>query len=198
MADETGYSRQNRIIIIALVLVFVLPVVTAWYLVFFTDAFRNVDSAAHGKLIEPPRLLPDVKLSGGKQGVDLNLHGKWTLLAVTDGTCGEVCRENLYRMRQIRLATGKDMNQVQRVLVYNEIDEEMDAVASEYTGQLFLSLRGAGEEFKAELFKDHGSSNQGLFLVDTRGYLMMYYPYDTDPSGIIKDLKRLLRLSRAG
>jgi len=197
MTEETGYARQNRIIIIALVLVFVLPVVSAWYLVFFTDAFRNGDSTGHGNLIDPPRLLPNEKLSGGKQGADQSLHGKWTLLALADGACGETCRENLYRMRQIRLATGKDLNRVQRVLIYKNLDNEKNAIASEYPGQLFLSLLDVEQEFKAALFRDYGSSDQGLFLVDARGYLMMYYPYETDPSDIIKDLKRLLRLSRA-
>ena len=37
-----------------------------------------------------------------------------------------------------------------------------------------------------------------LYLVDPLGNLMMSYPADAEPGGIIKDLKRLLRYSRIG
>ena len=37
-----------------------------------------------------------------------------------------------------------------------------------------------------------------IYIVDPRGFLMMSYTPDTDPAGIIKDLKRLLRYSSIG
>jgi hypothetical protein len=36
------------------------------------------------------------------------------------------------------------------------------------------------------------------YIVDPLGNLMMSYPPDADPRGILKDLKRLLRLSHIG
>ena len=71
----------------------------------------------------------------------------------------------------------------------------MNDIASDYPGLLFLSTQDAGQGFLSTFFREHDITDQGLFLVDPRGYLMMYYPYDTNPSGIIRDLKRLLRLS---
>lgn len=196
MAEEAKYRLKNRITIIVLVLVFVLPVVVAWYLVFFTEEFRNGETGEHGYLIEPPRQLPDTQLSGAPTGASQNLHGKWTLIALASGKCGESCRENLYRMQQIRLATGKDMHRLQRVLLHNGLNDETADIASDYPGQLFLSLQEVSREFETAFFQEHDSGDPGIFLVDTRGYLMMYYPYETDPPGVIKDLKRLLRVSR--
>ncbi len=46
------------------------------------------------------------------------------------------------------------------------------------------------------LFQDLRLNDQGaIFLIDLRGFLMMGYPGDTDPSGVIRDLSRLLRIS---
>ncbi len=37
-----------------------------------------------------------------------------------------------------------------------------------------------------------------IAIIDPRGWLMMQYPSPADPLGILKDLKRLLRLSHVG
>ena len=46
----------------------------------------------------------------------------------------------------------------------------------------------------AKAFPDTG----GIYLVDPIGNLMMRFPADPDPSGVIKDLQRLLKYSRLG
>ena len=48
-----------------------------------------------------------------------------------------------------------------------------------------------------ERFKTGGGAAE-LFLVDPQGYLIMWYPQDADPSGLIKDLERLLKISKIG
>jgi cytochrome oxidase Cu insertion factor (SCO1/SenC/PrrC family) len=46
-------------------------------------------------------------------------------------------------------------------------------------------------------FKTGGGAAE-IFLVDPQGYLIMWYPRDANPSGLIKDLERLLRISKIG
>jgi cytochrome oxidase Cu insertion factor (SCO1/SenC/PrrC family) len=37
-----------------------------------------------------------------------------------------------------------------------------------------------------------------VYIIDPLGNLMMYYPPDADPSGMLKDLKKLLKYSKIG
>jgi cytochrome oxidase Cu insertion factor (SCO1/SenC/PrrC family) len=51
------------------------------------------------------------------------------------------------------------------------------------------------------MFSVEGISMQGadnIYLVDPLGNLMMYYPSDADPRGMIQDLQRLLKYSQIG
>ena len=94
------------------------------------------------------------------------------MLFFVDGPCEAECEENLYRLRQIR-----------------------DKLSKNYPGQLYASKNNLGENY-LHLFQDLKLNDQGaIFLIDPRGFLMMRYPGDTDPSGIIRDLSRLLRIS---
>jgi hypothetical protein len=43
-----------------------------------------------------------------------------------------------------------------------------------------------------------GSAPDHVYLVDPLGNLMLRFPRDPDPSGMIKDLQRLLKYSRIG
>ena len=63
--------------------------------------------------------------------------------------------------------------------------------ASELIAAKFPMLAGA--DFPAE-----GSVTDHIYLVDPLGNLMMRFPRDPDPSKMLNDLKRLLRLSQIG
>ena len=47
------------------------------------------------------------------------LQKKWTLVFFTENDCDKTCQEKLYKLRQIRLAIGKDREKVERLLVVN-------------------------------------------------------------------------------
>ncbi len=119
------------------------------------------------------------------------------MLFFVDGSCEAECGENLYRLRQIRLATGREMQRIQRVAVIDESEGSQfrDNLSKNFPGQLYVSRKDLGEDFLHQ-FRDQKIEDQGsIFLIDPRGFLMMHYPGDTDPSGIIRDLSRLLRIS---
>ncbi len=41
-----------------------------------------------------------------------------------------------------------------------------------------------------------GEAGQRIALIDPRGNLMMRFPQNTDPKGVVKDLQKLLKYSR--
>ena len=192
--------KRQRLILLAMILVFAAPVVLSWIAFKFTDLGRDQENPGHGILIEPPRQLPDSTLDdprGQLQGQ--TLHGKWSLVYLLDGDCRSTCEENMYTMRQLRLALGDDASRVQRVLYVMNANNDVlsPAQLQEYGGQLLLS----GDQTLLQNFlmsEENPTSQNRLYLVDPRGFLFMGYPADTEPKGIIKDLKRLLRYSRIG
>lgn len=200
MSEQT--KSKGKVTLVILLLLFVLPVVASWYLVFFTDYARDGEEgggAEHGELIKPPRQLENVQFT--RAAVDsiaqVPLFGKWTMVLLLDGECKEVCASNLYRLRQIRLATGKEMSHVQRVVVTDGYvgDQFSDYLNKNFPGQLYVSKNDLSENFIRK-FQDLKLDDRSvIFLVDPRGFLMMRYTSENEPSGIIRDLSRLLRIS---
>lgn len=202
-AAKAQTGKQKRIILL-LVIVFLLPMTLSYFLFYFTSFGQGGGEASHGILIEPPRQLPDLVLR--KAGVagreETGLYGKWSLVYLVEDRCGEACDQNLYRMRQLRLAQGKHGTRVQRVLLSlgSERVQLNDRQLREYAGQLISSPQdpaGLLDRFRLQE-DDQPLMENRLYLVDPRGFLMMSYPSDIDPGGIIDDMKRLLRYSGSG
>lgn len=198
MSEQAGQNRSTTKLVL-LLLMFLLPVVGSWYLFFYTDYARVGGGVEHGDLIEPPRQLENVQLFRvGEQSTErTTLHGKWSMLFFVDGTCEASCEENLYRIRQIRVATGKEVMRVQRVAIIDEKEERVfrENVSRNYPGQLYVIKDNIGEEFSQQFQDLQSNDRSAIFLIDPRGFLMMRYSSETDPSGIIRDLSRLLKIS---
>jgi cytochrome oxidase Cu insertion factor (SCO1/SenC/PrrC family) len=189
---------HKRLILIMLLVIFAAPPALSWLIFRFTEIGRG--GTGHGQLIEPPRALPDVQLADAAGG-SATLHGSWTLLYLAPDGCPATCREALYRMRQVRLALGRDMERMQRVLVFPAGAAPLSELAAEWPGQRFVSgvdaAFAAGGTFSLGPGDDPITAGR-LYVVDPRGFLMMSYAPDAGPDGIIADLKRLLRYSRSG
>lgn len=204
---EKPKGFDQRWILAILFILFALPAALSWFLFNYTDFARGGKGAAsHGELIIPPRLLPDVELQdpAGLSREPARLYGKWSLVYLLDGRCGRDCEQNLYRMRQIRLAMGKNAHRVQRLLMnYGNVPVSLnERQLREYPGQLMLKAAYANGFNGPALFElsegDNPLSAHRIYIVDPRGFLMMSYAPDADPAGIIEDLKQLLRYSSIG
>jgi cytochrome oxidase Cu insertion factor (SCO1/SenC/PrrC family) len=197
--SEQINKKKSSVPLIMLLLLFLLPVTASWYLVFFTDYARDGEGAEHGSIIKPARQLEDVPLMRvNERSVEsVSLYGEWSLLFFIDGTCEDSCAETLYRIRQIRLATGKEMHRIQRVAIINEGDESVfsDYLSKNFPGQHYVHKDDLSEKFIYQFQDQNVNDKMAVFLIDPRGFLMMRYSGDAEPSGIIRDLSRLLRIS---
>lgn len=187
-------SRQFQVIAIAAL--FLVPVIVAWFLY---SGRAGLDSGpdAHGVLADPPVELGDIELPpGGDAGVEARLTGRWTFLYLGQGECGTACEEALIRMRQVRLALGKDASRVQRVFLPLVKDPDYDRAAEAFPGMVVLP---AGTPGRSELIERIGARQPGeVLLVDPLGNLILSYPPGLDPDGLFRDAKHLLRLSKIG
>ena len=189
-------TDTRKLQIIALAALFVVPVAVAWFM-YAGQPGDGGAKGAHGVLADPPIELGDIKLpEGGDAGTEAQLAGRWTFLYLQQGDCGPPCENALIRMRQVRLALGKDANRVQRLLVAPVGGSGNGRLAQAFPGMAILPLDTPG---RFELIERVGSRQPGeIVLVDPLGNLILSYPPGLDPDGLFRDAKHLLRLSKIG
>jgi cytochrome oxidase Cu insertion factor (SCO1/SenC/PrrC family) len=193
-------SVRGRRVLLLLLAVALVPFVLAVLLV--TSEWRpSGDPRSYGELLEPARPLPVVALrnpDGNPASAD-SLRGHWTLLTVAQNACTAACRHNLWKMQQVRLAQGQHMKRVERVLlVTSRARLSVAALAQEYPGTQILIADAAALAPLVRALADSDSAGERVYLVDPNGNLVLRYAPDAEPSGLRKDLARLLRLSRIG
>jgi len=176
--------------------IFFGPLAVAWVL-YFDTGWRPGGMTNHGQLVRPAVPLPPSSLptpEGERLDPDF-LKGHWTLVYVSGGTCGEICRNALRDSRQTRLALGRLMDRLQRVYLYTADVPDPAFLAREHPDLLAASVAGTEG---ARLLGALPSREEGFWLVDPLGNAMMRYPPDAEPQGMLKDIKKLLRVSRIG
>ena len=191
---------NSRLALILIAAIFVLPAAIAWMFhvgVFDTD-FGTDAGKNRGELVHPAKPLEGLSLTSaeGKPVVIDSFMGVWTMLEIASNPCEGDCGKNVYKMRQVRLALGKDAYRVQRALVA-ESGSALDKLMADNpgTGLFFLNDRSA------EFLQQFPGYNEGgipliagrIYIIDPLGNLMMRYPPDADPSDILKDLRQLLK-----
>ena len=196
-------SRQGLVL---LGLMFMAPAFVAWVMHNSSEqGWRPEGTTNRGVLVHParPLTLPAEMVIAGEPANDY-LQGMWTLLYIGDADCDAVCNENLYKMRQVRTAQNEHMRRVQQLYLVR--DEAVPAALqtlldNEYKGLTVMLVTADQAEQIAPYFLIDGVSMQGaerVYIIDPLGNLMMYYPPDANPSGMLKDLKKLLKYSKIG
>ena len=165
---------RNKLLWIALVCTAPLVLGTAAYLLGWSPGAPS----NYGELIPPKVIAP---LS--------ELRGKWVLVTFDAAGCDAYCERKLYIMRQVRRAQGKDMERIERLWVLTDAGKPRADVLVASEGMQVG--RFAADEFP-------GIPSDHIYVVDPLGNLMMRFPRDPDPSRVIKDLQRLLKVSRFG
>lgn len=197
-------TAPGRRILLLIIAVFLFPVLLSTVL--YVSGWRpEGKSLQRGELVQPARPVGDAELTdaNGKPFRFTALRGKWVLVSFNTLPCNAICQNNLYKMRQVRLAQGRDATRVERLMISTNVaGKALRELVKEYPG--LHAASGASATLQA-LARDFVSS-QGtaldapdrVYLVDPNGNLVMIYAPDADPTGMRKDLARLLRLSQIG
>lgn len=201
-APKTWKARRTLLLVVA---IFLVPVLIATYL--HVSGWRpDGRSLQYGDLLQPARPLGDAELltPEGAAFRLSSLRGRWIIVYFGRLPCNETCRNNLYKMQQVRLAQGRDAVRVQRLFVQLGAAENsaLAKIAADYSG--IVALHGqemAVNKMARDFFISQGTPLDGLeriYLVDPHGNLVLSYAPNADPSGMRKDLARLLKYSQIG
>ncbi len=195
-------AGKRKLLILALL--FVLPAAVALYL--YTSGWRPAATANHGELVQPARPIGDVTLDtlDGKPVKFSALGKKWALVYFGSAHCLARCEQDLYKMRQVHLAQGKEADRIERLFVATDATalDLLRYTLKDHPGMIVLvGPPAAVRQLAGQFSVPAGGALDGLdriYLVDPLGNFMMHYPPDADASGMRKDLARLLKVSQVG
>ena len=191
---RTASGRLQMLLVLA---VCAAPVIASYALYYGT---RLPARTQQGELIEPLRELPGaaaLPLADAQgRGVDpATLKGQWLLVVAADGACDAACEKRLYLQRQLREMLGREKDRLDRVWLLTGAQPMRAALAEAMRQATVLSVPREA----AAAWLDPGAAaarlDTSIYVVDPMGRLMMRFPAGGDPSGMKRDLERLLRAS---
>lgn len=204
MVDErTRNKRRAQFLLLAAL--FMAPVIAAWVAWEYMGSHGVPMTTNAGTLISPARSIevPALSTLDREPLSDQYLRGRWTyVIFVPDSGCGEECQRQIFYTRQVRTSVNKDMYRVQRLLVTRQLPDAVLAgqLRSEHTDlQIALVEPEDWSNLIAQFrFGSLEDDVQRFYLIDPLGNLMMAYEPGVPPKGVLKDLRKLLKISQIG
>tara|TARA_B100001564_G_C20569702_1_gene637742 strand:+ start:219 stop:788 length:570 start_codon:yes stop_codon:yes gene_type:complete len=187
-------SNQAKLLLI--ISIFIIPFVISFFLLDDYAEDKKWQTTNYGKLLKPILLIADIdiKTSSGINSTN-SLNGKWSLLYYLKNDCLNACEENIYLLRQVNTALGKDMNRLQRILMFDDNVKITLDLQKNYPGLIYIynkpnNLHG--------LISNVSENQSSIFLVDPLGNVILKYDEKFEGKKLLKDIKKLLKLSRIG
>ncbi len=190
----------HRVKFLALIIVFLSPFIGGWLALYVFDI--KPTSGNYGTLIAPVKKLdwPRLETQDGNEHVG-GFGRKWTLLLFAGDECAELCRSNLFYMRQLRTLLGRDTLRLQNVLISAQpLSDKTQIYLKEFPNlKVVQDYRDPAlyRQFELPEMGEVGATPK-LYLVDPAQNLMMHYPAENDQNRVLEDIKKLLKLSQIG
>lgn len=179
--------KKNTIVLIFLFLAFVFPAILATWL-YHSKVQLSAGTTNLGKLLQPVWEMPALVDTDTTQLAP----NHWLLFTFADAACDTNCEDNLYKMRQVRLALADNRDRVERLLVVSNISsEELSAIRQRIDEEYPRTLLAQATEIQPY-------KNDYLYIRDPLGNVMLEYSPEDDPRDILADLDALLKNSRIG
>ena len=204
--------RKNRLILIITFAAFALPAILA-YLAHATGFWQTRGTVNQGVLIMPPVDFDEISLTIDEEGnkVRFDRGQQWWIAYVVPTNCDAACKNSLLEARQTQTATGPYQKRVSTLLIQHEnSDPTAAAWAKENAPDMVITNVGQQtwreKLSRAAIEKSADAANAGqIYLIDPMGAVFMTYPGQSDPQeaikqgkGMLKDLQRVLKLSKIG
>ena len=190
---------SSRIKLLILASIFFLPMILAWLVYFGPQDWKPDAVTAEGHLVSPARPMPEFSFQDAR-GEAFQVGGLWTLLHIGQAACGDECQHRLWQTRQMRTLLHRHRSRLQRVYLVSEPSE-----AAGLWGQLQeehprLRIVALDPEQRGEFEAWLGRLDVAdpVLLIDPLGNFFMYYGDELPLKGMLKDIKRVMKLSNIG
>ena len=124
---------------------------------------------------------------------------KWKILIAGGESCDAACQKVILETRQIHILLGKLTRRAERVYLANPEQLSQEALDDLHLAHPFLIVQQSGLSEFAELLKgssiDWDMRDTRYFVVTPDNEAILYYTQDNDVTGLLEDLKHLLKYS---
>lgn len=184
----TATLRASRLKLLLIMLVFAAPIVGAGLL---TLSGWQPSGKAFGESISPQRNFVAeqlrISLADGKTWAWRAEEPQLTLVALAGPDCGRQCVETLTKMAAARITLNRNAPRLRLLYVGTP---PADAAAS---GMTTYWTVGKDDHDALAAFRPVTPDSVSALLVESDGTALSLYPAGFDPSGLRKDLQKVIR-----
>ena len=175
-------AKQNRPQVI--IMLIALPLLCAfgvYSLIFLAQRDTLFQTTNQGKFVDPPALARHLGLSDAL-GVPVDGSGRWWLWLVR-AQCDAACAATLAGLQRLHSQLGPNAGRVRQALI--SADERG-----------FQRLGGQFPDLLRFVSSGERRLEEGVYIVDPMGSVVLRYPPDTEPEPVQHDLVRMLKVSK--
>ena len=191
--------NRNQIKFLMVISIFIIPFVISYFLLDKYNSNQEWQTTNYGNFVNPVLSINNIKIKSSSDNISNtnSLNGKWTLIQFVHKECLKDCLETTYLLRQINTALGKDMNRVQRIFISDsKIHTELLIKLQKLYPKL-LVVNGPTNGLY-NLLSNILKTDTVVLLTDPIGNVILTYKEGFEGKKLLKDLKKLLKLSRIG
>tara|TARA_B100000927_G_scaffold175848_1_gene141684 strand:+ start:65 stop:637 length:573 start_codon:yes stop_codon:yes gene_type:complete len=189
--------NSGRTKFILIVLIFMIPFAVSYYLSKDYLAGGKLETSNYGEFISPIINLADTEFVNHRDELVKTdtILGKWSLIYRVNMNCSSDCTDEIYLLRQVNIALGKDMNRVQRLVALSSDEQKfIDQLIENYPNLIIANNNDSSFSKMISKIND----NKILLLTDPLGNVILGYEKDFNGKKLLKDIKKLLKLSKIG
>ena len=183
MADKRIASKNRPQIIIMLVAFPLLVVFGTHSLVWLAERDTLLETTNRGAFVDPPLLARELGLRDAAGAVVDGSGVWWVWVATAD--CAAACERSLTAMRELRRRLRDHADPVRQALVTKPYADS-------------LPPPGRYPETRHFISDSDKALEEGVYLVDPVGNVVLRYPLDTGHQPVLEDLARLLEVPEDG
>lgn len=191
---------KSRLTLVGLIATFIVPLLLAMVLYARLDIWSPSTFVNHGKLMDPvgPLSFFSMEDASGRVYSQADIEGRWTMIYLAESDCRIECQSQLFKMRQARAMLGRDLVRVQNVYIALGDEAFASIQSTDERFSKFIQGRVPDGQRRSLLNAFRTEAGGHFYLIDPLGNLVLDYDQNSTTKGIVKDLKRLLKVSNIG
>ncbi|MFT4993859.1 MAG: hypothetical protein ACI965_000880 [Paraglaciecola sp.] len=189
MTTPTKSNSKRTMLILATV--FIVPVLLA-KLALEYNWFNNA-ATNRGELISPALDMRPLQASAADK--------KWQLIYLLPADCQADCENALYSLAQVWTALGRKSDRVEALVIVTELSDKLQLKT--LSEQSIIRVFSTEQSSVKQVFED--TPTEGIFIADTLSNVILRYAPQREQEqavlhsrDILRDMKKLLKLSRIG
>jgi len=181
-------QHGSRLKLLLIMGVFAAPIIAAGLLTF---SGWQPAGKAYGQPVTPQRNFADeqlrVQLTDGEKWAWRATEPQLTLVALPGGDCGKQCVDTLTKMAAARITLNRNAPRL-RLLFVGTPPADADSDGMKNYWQV-----GSDSEGKLAAWRPATADSVAALLVESNGTALALYPAGFDPTGLRKDLQKVIR-----